>query len=56
MKAVRRVDRQVAPTESTVLILGGTGTGKSWSPGRSTIRPLAAMPFVAINCARCRRT
>jgi len=43
--ALRRVLRYVdvvSPTDSTVLIQGETGQGRSWSRGRSTIEALAA--------------
>lgn len=51
MKAVRALIAKVAPTESTVLILGETGTGKELVARAVHDQSLrAAMPFVAINC------
>jgi len=51
MQGVHRLISTVAPTESTVLILGETGTGKElaartlWQQSRR-----ADMPFVPVNC------
>src|SRR5262249_38166487 len=51
MQAVQRIIATVAPSESTVLILGETGSGKDvaaraiWQQSRR-----ADMPFVPVNC------
>jgi two-component system NtrC family response regulator len=51
MDAVRQLVAKVAPTQSTVLILGETGTGKELVARGVHDRSLRAeMPFVAINC------
>jgi formate hydrogenlyase transcriptional activator len=52
MKAVRLAIRQVAQTDSTVLILGETGTGKELA-ARSIhqLSPRRDHLFVAVNCA-----
>jgi len=42
---------QVAPSESTVLLLGETGTARSCSPTRFTRRAAARGPLVKVNCA-----
>jgi formate hydrogenlyase transcriptional activator len=53
--ALRRLLRQVetvAPTESTVLIYGETGTGKELvARALHNLGPRAANPFVKLNCA-----
>ncbi len=51
METVRRLIARVAPTDSTVLILGETGTGKELV-ARSIHEqsPRAEMPLVTINC------
>lgn len=51
MDAVRKRIAKVAPTNSTVLILGETGTGKELAARALHDQSLRAdMPFVAINC------
>jgi two-component system NtrC family response regulator len=51
MQAVRALIAKVAPTESTVVILGETGTGKELVARALHDQSLrAAMPFVPINC------
>ena len=42
---------RVASSQSTVLVIGESGTGKSWWRGRFTTIPARASgPFVAVNC------
>src|SRR5438105_4662735 len=52
MAAVHRLIATVAPTDSTVLILGDTGTGKELA-ARTLYQQSkrAEMPFVPVNCA-----
>ena len=51
MEQVRRLIAKVAPTDSTVLILGETGTGKELVARAVHVQSLRAeMPLVPINC------
>ncbi len=51
MEQVRRLIAQVAPTDSTVLIRGETGTGKELAArALHEQSPRADKPFVAVNC------
>ncbi|MHB1033471.1 MAG: sigma-54-dependent transcriptional regulator [Pirellulales bacterium] len=51
METVRKLIAKVAPTNSTVLVLGETGTGKELAARAIHDQSLRAeMPFVAINC------
>src|SRR6202035_1571355 len=51
MLAVHRLISTVAPTDSTVLILGETGTGKELAARTLWQQSLRAnMPFVPVNC------
>jgi two-component system NtrC family response regulator len=51
MDKVRKLISKVAPTNSTVLVLGETGTGKELAARAVHDQSLRAdMPFVAINC------
>jgi DNA-binding NtrC family response regulator len=51
MREVERLIGKVAPTDSTVLILGETGTGKELAARAIHERSLRAeMPFVPVNC------
>src|SRR4051794_2002714 len=51
MKAVRRAVRQVAGTDSTVLILGETGTGKELvARAIHQLSPRRDRLLVAVNC------
>ena len=52
MKAVRRAITQVAPTDSTVLIQGETGTGKELvARGIHQVSPRRERLLVTVNCA-----
>lgn len=51
MQAVHRLIARIAPTESTVLILGETGTGKELAARTIYQQSLRAdQPFVPVNC------
>jgi DNA-binding NtrC family response regulator len=52
LRAALRLLRRVAPTESTVLLTGPSGTGKElFARALHALSPRAAGPFVAVNCA-----
>ena len=52
MKAVRAAIRQVAPTDSTVLVLGETGTGKELvARAIHQLSPRRERLLAAVNCA-----
>ena len=51
MERVKKLVEKIAPTESAVLILGETGTGKELVAKRiHDLSDRAEMPFVAVNC------
>lgn len=51
MAALRRVVRQVAPSEASVLLTGPSGSGKEvFARAIHALSPRAGKPFVAVNC------
>ena len=51
MQRVKKLIQKIAPTESTVLVLGETGTGKELAAKRvHDLSERADAPFVAVNC------
>src|SRR6202007_1303133 len=52
MQCLYRLAQLVAPRNTTVLILGPTGSGKELvARALHALSPRAARPFVAVNCA-----
>jgi Nif-specific regulatory protein len=52
MTEVRRLIERVGPSNTTVLILGDTGTGKELAARQvHATSPRAGKPFIAVNCA-----
>jgi sigma-54 specific flagellar transcriptional regulator A len=51
MAALRRIVRQVAPSEASVLLTGPSGSGKEvFARAIHALSPRAGKPFVAVNC------
>jgi sigma-54 specific flagellar transcriptional regulator A len=51
MATLRRIVRQVAPSEASVLLTGPSGSGKEvFARAIHTLSPRAGKPFVAVNC------
>jgi len=54
---VKKLIRQVAPSEATVLLTGSTGTGKELAAWMlHSLSPRKDAPFIAINCASLTET
>jgi DNA-binding NtrC family response regulator len=54
---VKKLIRQVAPSEATVLLTGNTGTGKELAAWMlHSLSPRKDAPFIAINCASLTET
>lgn len=52
MRDVVNIGRQYAATDSTILVMGETGTGKEiFAHGMHALSQRAAQPFVSVNCA-----
>ena len=52
LRAALRMLEKVAPTESTVLLTGDSGTGKElFARAVHALSPRSSAPFVAVNCA-----
>jgi propionate catabolism operon transcriptional regulator len=52
MRDTVNIGRQYAGTDSTILIIGATGTGKEiFAHGIHNLSPRAKHPFVSVNCA-----
>jgi len=51
MVALRRIVRQVAPSEASILLTGPSGSGKEvFARAIHALSPRAGKPFVAVNC------
>jgi propionate catabolism operon transcriptional regulator len=52
MRDIVNIGRQYAGTDSTILIIGATGTGKEiFAHGIHNLSPRCKQPFVSVNCA-----
>ena len=57
MQQVKKLIEMVAPTDSTVLVWGDTGTGKELVARRiHELSPRSGMPFVPVNCGALAET
>ncbi len=57
MRAVQRLIRLAADSESTILILGASGTGKELAASAiHTLGPRADQPFIKVNCGALSET